>query len=240
MKKITALFLSLVMLLSIICSSALTVSAASSNNGWQEVFNSQGYYDTVQIFKKDVKSGNTYYSQLKFVINGQEKYMTKTYSKWRSACTVKDICEKDTKLTRAKIWNSIDKITDNKINHDVIVDMMVNYSSDTMNTWSVRQFKNAVFDTSKGFCKNTLDDVALDALGVSVPFSFQIYSDISSFFNNIRTISEYSLNVVAIWNHQAEKALGIAETADKVQTQYSSIIAGETDTLCFIIKNNLK
>ena len=129
MKKITALFLSLVILLGIICSSALTVSAASSNNGWEEILtyselseNNQDVVRSIKIYKKDDYNFFTCKSSLKITTADRKNnrtiiktYETPMYTSWYrftgTPLTAKEICEKDKKLNQSQIFPIIECLT---------------------------------------------------------------------------------------------------------------------------------
>ena len=141
MKKLTALFLSLAMIFSTISLTAVPVSAASTDSSWTLIFSeTTESHDTIEIRQQNIKQGLLYYSQVKFIVNGREEYMTKRYSRLFSFYTLEDICKKDSKLNNKFVWSSIKEISDRQIQRDAIRKVMENYTAETMNQWTKDEF----------------------------------------------------------------------------------------------------
>ena len=226
------------MIVAVIPIGTITVSAASDNESWEEVFSSrENNGQTLKILKKDVKQGIKYTSQVKFVINGREAYVTPKYTNYFSAYTVKDICKKDAKLKKANIWNQIEQIQSYQISHETVIDLMDNFSAYQMNQWSTKQLKNEVRDIAKDCRKDVLNKFALKQLGMETPSAFEVATDVLGYIENIQGMGLFVMDVLHIWTYQAKKALGIAEAVETAETQYSSKIANGTYWLCRDIKN---
>lgn len=215
------------MLFSIIPLKSLTVSAVSNTNSWVEVFSEIANGITIKFYQNDVKQGIKYSSQVKITINGQQKYITKTYSRYLwGFYTTKDICNKDSKLKRAKVWNYIENIQELRMKHNVIVDVMENYSYNKVNNYVLKDFNKKVRETTEGYCKDIAKDATLKKLGIKVPSSYKLANDVISWVKDAMGFSIF-WDIIDIWGYQAKKALGIAEATSKIETQYSNKIKWE-------------
>ena len=238
MKKFLSFFLALMMIITIIPIGTLTVSAASDNNGWEEVFSSRDTYgNTIQILQNNVKKGIQYTSQVKFVINGNDAYVTSKYTRCFSAYTLKDICKLDKKLKKEDIWGQIETIQSNQISHEIVIELMDNFSARQMNQWSSKQLKNKIQAIAKDCRKDVLNKFALEKLGMDTPSAFEMTTSVLGYIENIQGIGIFVMDVLYIWTYQAKKALGTAESVEMAETQYSSDIASDTYWLCRNIRN---
>ena len=129
MKKLTALFLSLAMIFATISLTAVPVSAASNNGGWDEILScsetgerKQDVVRSIKIYKKDKPTLLSYKSALKIVTTEQisgrtitKTYETQMYTPWyyftTTPLTAREICEKDEKLRKSEIFSVIEHLS---------------------------------------------------------------------------------------------------------------------------------
>ena len=239
MKKLTALFLSLAMIFATISLTAVPVSAASPNESWTLIFSEKGSNDTIEIRQRNVKQGVWYYSQVKFIVNGREEYMTQNYRKLLSFYTFKEICKKDNKLNNYnnQVWSRVAEIKDHQYQRDAIRNVMENFSVETMNQWTKNQFNKKIKETIQGYRKDLAKDCALKILDIQIPFAYTISNDIIGWIGNAMDIRDFTIGVVDIWSYQMFKALNFGSCAIEYETVEERQVKFYTQALCDVIEN---
>ena len=106
------------------------------------------------------------------------------------ACSLKSVCNADTRLRKAQAANYIEQILENRARRDTIRKLMENFRSEDIEAWSVADFKSAVDELAADSIKDMSCDLALDMLGVNLPSIYEIVSETTEWFKAVLEIGE--------------------------------------------------